>query len=334
MPRLTGNRQTTALLLLAVTLLGSACSPDGVQESRGPAVDAAAVSVPQPPAPGTARIELAGGRISLWSNGAPLLGVVKHLAEQAGFELFVAGIEDTTLTLRIEDAELGDALGELLTGIPYSLEYEPDPESGSQRLIRLVMGYPVSIAPLPPVAELSAKPEDPIADSLEPAVQESMRRHFERVRERVMMMTPEEMQLLREEHLARAEAAEPELLEQLEDLDPGVRLDAVENLPIEGEGAIGEERLHRMTSIAEEDPDRSVRIAALDRLGEVNHPESLRVLLDTLSDPDPGLVLKAIEALEFANDSSAIPSLEPLLEHSNSEIREAAESAIDWLEEE
>ena len=145
-------------------------------------------------------------------------------------------------------------------------------------------------------------------------------------------MTPEQKQRLHEEQLARAEAMEPQLLAQLEDPDPELRLDAVEDLPVEGEGSLGGDRVQRMAAVIAKDPDRRVRIAAVERLEDAAHPDALRVLVDTLSDPDPGVVLQAIEALEFIDDRSVIPDLEPLTRDPNPEVREAAEFAIEYLQ--
>ena len=54
-------------------------------------------------------------------------------------------------------------------------------------------------------------------------------------------------------------------------------------------------------------------------------------LIMALDDPDRGVVLQAIESLEFAGDESVIPALSPLLDDSDRAIREAAAEAIEFL---
>jgi HEAT repeat protein len=111
-----------------------------------------------------------------------------------------------------------------------------------------------------------------------------------------------------------------------------VRAEAVSFLPVFGEGAEGAERFQHVTTLLADDPDRGVRIAAAERLGESESPEAVRPLVLALSDPDRDVVLAAIEALEDVDDVSAIPDLELLLEDHVEEIRDAAESAIQNIE--
>ena len=110
-----------AVLLVGAALLGSACGPGACGEAARPesSGDVPVAAEALRPAPGTARIELVDGRISVWSNGAPLLEVLEQLAERGRFELLGDDIGGTTLTLRIEDAALADALRLLLAGVPH-----------------------------------------------------------------------------------------------------------------------------------------------------------------------------------------------------------------------
>jgi HEAT repeat protein len=111
-----------------------------------------------------------------------------------------------------------------------------------------------------------------------------------------------------------------------------VRAEAVSLLPVFGEGAEGAERFQHVTTLLADDPDRGVRIAAAERLGESESAEAVRPLVLALSDPDRDVVLAAIEALEYVDDVSAIPHLETLLEDFDGDIRDAAESAIQYIE--
>jgi hypothetical protein len=155
---------------------------------------------------------------------------------------------------------------------------------------------------------------------------------YEPVRARLAAMGPEEKQRMRERDVDQAEATEPQLLVQLDESDPLVRADAVSLLPIFGEGAEGAERFQRVATLLAEDPDRSVRIAAAERLGEFDSPESVKPLVLALSDADRDVVLAAIEALADVDDASAIPDLELLVKYYDEEIRDAAELAIQSIE--
>jgi hypothetical protein len=316
----------SAVFLAGVLLFGAGCGPEQAADPTvaAPVVEAAAASDPALPAPGTARVEFANGRVSVFSNGAQRLAILEQLAEKAGFELLVGDVERLALTLRIEDTPLGEALTTLLAGVPYRLEYDHDAAAGLHVLVWLTVGYPVS-------AGAAAQPEPEDEEPQFESAQEVFWRYGENLRERLLAMSPEERQRMREEHAAWAEAMEPELLEQLEDPDPEVRSDAIADLPIEGEGAIGAERFQRIASLLADDPDRRVRIAAVERLGELESPEAINALAKTLSDPDHEVVLAAIEALEDVDDASAIPYLEPLLQDPDTEIRDAAEFAIEYL---
>ena len=80
--------------------------------------------------------------------------------------------------------------------------------------------------------------------------------------------------------------------------------------------------------------------ARYDRLGCTGDPEARtpvvdglaeRGLLSALGDPDPAVVLAAIDALEFAGDESIAPRLEKLGAHPNPAVRVAAVEAAEFL---
>jgi HEAT repeat protein len=52
-----------------------------------------------------------------------------------------------------------------------------------------------------------------------------------------------------------------------------------------------------------------------------------------LSDSDPEVVLEAIDALEFVGDENVAGDLRRLSDHPNQEVREAAEDALEYLQE-
>jgi hypothetical protein len=318
----------SAALFAGLLLFATACGREEAEPTlSAPPLEAPAVSDAPFPEPGSAWVEFADGRVRVLSNGANRLAVLEQLAEQADFELVTRDLERRALRLRIEDVGLGEALFAMLRGVRYSLEYDFDEDAGSQVLVRLTVGEPVETAALEP------RPAPPNGER-EPkrARGEKGRERFEKLRERVSAASPEERERLREKHAARAEEMEPELLDQLEDGDPELRADAVSELPLEGEGEQGEERLERMAQVLKDDPDPRVRMAAAQRLGETDARDAVAPLVGALSDPDREVVLEAIDALEDIDDPSVIPDLEALLQDPDPGIREAAEFAIEYLQ--
>jgi HEAT repeat protein len=59
---------------------------------------------------------------------------------------------------------------------------------------------------------------------------------------------------------------------------------------------------------------------------------AVQPLLQALGDPEPQVVLAALEALEFVGDASTIPKIAPLLKHPSTEVRERTVEAIKFLE--
>lgn len=321
MRRVNRHAAVSAALLAGMLLFQTACRPEATDEAaEATAVEGAAAPVDPPPALGTAWVAFANGRVSVHSNGAQRLAILEQLAQKAGFELLGGNLKRQTLTLRIEDAPLVEALASVLVGVRYSLGFDFDAAEGRHVVREVAVGPQVTVA----VAAVAAAP---------PAEIDSKGREiFKKARGRSREMSPEERQRMRERSTAHAEAIEPQLLVQLEDPDPQVRAEAVSFLPAFGEGAEGAERFQHVTTLLADDPDRGVRIAAAERLGESGSPEAVRPLALALSDPDRDVVLAAIEALEDVDDVSAIPDLELLLEDHVEEIRDAAESAIQSIE--
>ena len=321
MRRVNRHAAVSTALLAGMLLFQTACRPEAADEAaEATAVEGAAASVSPLPALGTARVAFANGRVSVNSNGAERLAILEQLAQKAGFALLEGDLRRQTLTLQIEDAPLSEALATLLVGVRYGLDFDFDAAKGRHVVREVSVGQPVTAAA---AAVAAAPPREAVQTGREP---------FEKARARSAAMSPAERQRMRERGIARAEAVEPQFLVQLEDPDPRVRAEAVLLSPAFGEGAEGEERFQRVTTLLADDPDRGVRIAAAERLGESESPEAVRPLVLALSDPDRDVVLAAIEALEDVDDVSAVPDLERLLEDFDGEIRDAAESAIQYIE--
>jgi hypothetical protein len=302
-------------------LFETACRPNEADEAAVAAADEVTDAFEAPlPALGTARVAFTNGRVSVRSNGAQRLAVLEQLAQKADFELLRGDLKRQVLTLRIEDARLSEALAILLVGVHYSLELHFDAAKGLHVIREVAVGPPVNVA----AAAVEAAPPREI--------DRKGRQPFEKARARSAAISAEEWQRMRERGAAQAEVMEPQLLVQLDDPDPRVRAEAVISLPVFDEGAEGTERFQHVTTLLADDPDRGVRIAAAERLGESESPEAVEPLVLALADPDRDVVLAAIDALEYVDDISAIPHLESLLEDFDGEIRDAAESAIQFIE--
>jgi hypothetical protein len=126
-------------------------------------------------------------------------------------------------------------------------------------------------------------------------------------------------------------ALEAGWLEQLDDPDPEVRAEAVWSLNVDEADEGAEERRSRVILLLATDPDPRVRVAAAERLSEIQSRDSFAALVSSLSDPEQEVVLVSIDALEEMGNTAVIPELEALLDNADEEIRDAAEFAIDFL---
>jgi hypothetical protein len=319
-----------AVLFAGALLLAAACGREEVDQTVD-ALPVEALAVSETPAlePGTARVEFFDGRVSVTSNGAQRIAVLRELAEQVGFELVSGDLERQALKLRIEDVALEEALFALLRGVRYGAEYGYEAGVDSHALVRLTVGEPIDVA-------AAAKPQTERWDEnpqFESAEQEKLaRKILVDLRARTAERSREELQRLREEHAARAEAMEDELIEQIGDPDPSVRAEAVSDLPLGRDQEQEAERLRRLARLAVDDPDPQVRIAAVGRLGESDSPGALDPLVGALDDPDREVVLEVLDAVQERDDAALIPYLEPLLRDPDSEIREKAEFTVEWLQ--
>ncbi|MBO4369115.1 MAG: HEAT repeat domain-containing protein [Desulfovibrio sp.] len=105
-----------------------------------------------------------------------------------------------------------------------------------------------------------------------------------------------------------------ELSVGLEDEDPGVRRMSVEaffNI-----GADAERFLPRILPCLA-DPDKDVRMAAVDLLGQIGTPQMMHHLMEALNDENDWVRIRAIEALGNARYEEALPQLSQIIETGN-----------------
>jgi hypothetical protein len=209
------------------------------------------------------------------------------------------------VTVRIAEASIDDVLNPILFGLPYSLYYDVDPDDSSRILSRLMVGR--------------AEPGDfavatPVPERKRPRLSDERMAQIRRER------TPE---VIAERYERNQEA----WYDDLYDPDPGNRADAAEAIYLD------ERTFPILTDLLSNDPDPRVRAAAAGTLADdLDNPSAADALLVALNDSNSEVVIEALDALEDVGDASNIADIQPLLLHRDSEVREAAIDAIEWLE--
>jgi hypothetical protein len=293
-------RATAALIAAAV---GFGCGPSETADSvvateahSTPAFDSAL------PETGKLLVEYSDGRVTVRSDGSLQLSILEQLAAKANFEIIAGKVDAHPITLRIENAALLDAIELILDGLTYTVAYDLDKASGTRTLARIEIGDAFGRG--------TANPAQTAASAALGT------------RHRVAGARSDQMERNSEEYSAE----QAEILAELDSPDPEERADAVFWLDLD------EQSLERMISLLRSDPDPDVRASIVDRLGDEESVSAISAVAAALQDPNPEVVLRAIEALQFNAEEWLIPELERLLTHSNPEVREAAEDAIEYLE--
>jgi hypothetical protein len=267
-------------------------------------------------APGAAWVSVSERGVTVRANRASLRAVLAELERSAGFRLALAPGTQLAkpVTLEAVDAKLEEVLGSLLEGWPHALYYGVA-AAGGRVLERVEVGV-FSSANEVAAAEVAAA--DPSAET---RTEVSRPR---RQRERNVQRDP----VAEAERREQREQREAEYFTQLGDSDPAVRAQAAGGLPAD------EHTVPALSELATNDPDAGVRKAAVSALSDASEEDSvaLGALLGALGDSDPQVVIAALDSIEWVGDASAIPNIEPLLEHPNAEVREAAGNAIESLE--
>lgn len=281
---------------------------------------AEAVAVVEPGAPrseatspaqlalGSVLVSLSERGVTVRANQTSRRVVLAELERSAGFRLkFAPGTRlEERVTVDTIDGPLGEVLGSLLEGWPYALYFGVAPSGG--RVLEQV-----------DVGDFSAT-DVTAADLAAEAPTKAVWTRGRRTRD------------VERDPVAEAEWRErrqDEFFAQLDDYDPGIRAGAAEGLPAD------DRTIPALSELAANDPDAGVRKAAVSALSDASEEDTavLGVLVGALGDPDPQVVIAALDSIEWVGDASVIPDITPLLEHPNAEVREAAETSIYFLEE-
>jgi hypothetical protein len=316
-----------ALALAAVFFV--ACGESGTHES-GVTSASSAEQAPLPahagadlplPAPGEVELSVAGGRITLLANEAPLGLVLSRLALELGFEVtgLAAPLDATPVTLHITDASLEEVLRLALSNHRFALEYGQQP-AGQTALVRLALEASELAAAQ---AKLTPKQAKRRARRMEHRKRTAEARQAEQAR--LAAMTPEERERLEAEKRRAREEQEARVAADLAAADPDRRSSAVAYLDDRANA-------EQLAAFLERDPSPRVRAEAAKTLGDVDTASSTRALVKALSDPDPEVVKEALDALQWRDDPSVIDDVRPALRHRNAEVRELAADTIQWLE--
>jgi hypothetical protein len=297
-------------VLLAVLLGALGCSEKAGTDAAPQAEPAAAqpAQAPRrPPALGEFSLEVAGDRVSIRCGETLAAEVLERLATAAGFALTPGPRPTALVRLDLEDVRTEEVLGHLLAGQQYSVEYESD-AARTPRIVRVRVAG--AVADLPPAVERKLKvakvrPREPIAEK-------SPR---EERREPPRRWTPED-----------EEALEADLTNRLESRDSEVRADALTELDTDAPG------MERLAVLALEDPESSVRLAAIEHLEGEDGFGAINVLIKALEDDDPAVVARAVEAIGTLGDESLLPMIVPLQDHRDARVREAVGEAVEFLE--
>ncbi len=310
--------RTRAILLCQLTLLVLACGRDekaaGRVEPATPRVASAAQSErpPLPPA-GEVTLELSGDTLTLLANQAPRRAVLRKLELAREFELILAEPKAAKgdVTLRLVGVSVEEALVATLAGVAFSLRYAPFNE------VSLVDQVTVGNAQ---AAEPVGTPTR--ARKAKQTRRQELRRRLARSQEAEARAQAE---LSEQERAQRRAQAAAELEHGLASPDARTRADAVAQLD--------EARFADLVDRLQNDRSPEVRVAAAEVLGTLTATRAgTSALVAALGDPDPQVVIAALDSLQWVDDPSVIAEVRQAQGHPNAEVREAASETVSWLD--
>lgn len=236
-------------------------------------------------------------RIMLRATDIPLREILTEVVNQTGIRIIVHGELDGLLSVDFSDLPLEEGLKRLVKEFNYVFIYEPGKGKSGAPSVTEVIIY-------------SKKGEFP-KRSLEPRV-----------------ITRQGRSLQEEEESPEVkEATFESLVKALEDKDPEVREEAVDNL---GESE-DERAVTHLTEVLLKDRDADVREVAAEALGEIGDARAISALIQVLQDRDPGVRESAVDALAEIGGDRAIESLMGALQDEDEDVREAAVDALEEI---
>lgn len=308
------NIHGVAVLVLALLFCVAGCSRESPESTAAEGQPKALKTATENQLlldPGTVTVEFSDDLLTVLSNCAPRLSVLKQVARAAGFEFVAGDVEPQTLTVRIVKSMLAQALPMLLAELPYDAEYVFDPDRKVHVLARLHVGETqASAATAPPddETEFEARAvadeswcEPPLIDDL---IVEGLQREVEELM-----------------------IAQAELLDRVENSAPQVRAEAILEIPIAGEG------LDVILDALALNSDPEVRVAAAQRLATAKSYATMDGLINALDDSVPEVALQAIRSLVTIGDRSVILNMQNILDrHFDPTVQQALEEGIQALE--
>jgi HEAT repeat protein len=112
----------------------------------------------------------------------------------------------------------------------------------------------------------------------------------------------------------------------LRDVEPRVRLSALEAMRHDGDWCLTDE----VELMLEDDPDGVVRAACLRYLAAVRPGDVMKLLSRWSADPDPLVRCKVVDLLGERREADALPLLHVLLTDADPDVRKAAEHELEW----
>lgn len=273
------------------------------------------------PGVGTIQVTVENGRMTARVVDAPLGAALAAVARAAQIKVEMRGQLDERVSLRVTDVDLEDGVRRLLRGQSYALTRTglgpASTESGRPLMEIVVMGRGQPVATASSPAEASARrdmmqiapglaeigtgaPPKPPAGGSGPSITA-----WERSRAALWAPLAQERVVALRALATRARrqgetgGAREIVLAALEDPDESVRAAALEVIALPRGPAVPVETIARL---AQQDPSPTIRRQAVRRLAEMSQAEARRALWSSLSDPDPtvrefaGTALESIQA--------------------------------------
>jgi HEAT repeats len=284
---------------LLALLLGLACGraeeePPGRAALPRPEPAPAIVpgAAPALPARGEFEVRFGASGIEARANQAPRQALLEAIARETGL-VAVAFVEG------------GDPNGRVTM--------QSEGESIEVVLARALAGVPFSIEPLDAEGRVRLAL---VVGKRSPAP--AAAREARRATPRQVLDPRERARNMREQ--------EDEALAKLDSNDARERVEGVEWADLTS--VLGYEAvLDRLAN----DADPAVRAAAAESLSGAD-VGAVRPLLTALDDPDPRVVISALDSLEMLGDESIVPEVSRLLRHPEPSVRARAEEAMQFLE--